>query len=96
MIRLSDGRAAETTYRVNLESIILNLERGESETRMRLQNTVASLEQQLELLRKKLGMEEERFCTTVKTFEERVASDETKLKETEERAVKAETEASIL
>lgn len=93
---LLSERRNQNLLHTNLESIKLNLERGENETRMRLQNTVASLEQQLELLRKKLGMEEERFRATVKTFEERVASDEAKLKELEDRAVKAETEASAL
>lgn len=93
---LLSERRSQNLLHANLESIKLNLERGESETRMRLQNTVASLEQQLELLRKKLVMEEERFRATVKTFEERVASDETKLKEIEDRAVKAETQASAL
>ena len=47
---LLSERRNQNLLHTNLESIKLNLERGENETRMRLQNTVASLEQQLELL----------------------------------------------
>lgn len=85
-------RHSQSLLHSNLESIKLNLERGESETRMRLQNTITSLEQQIELLRKKLDLEEQRFQETVKSFEDKIEADKTLLKAAEERAALAETQ----
>ena len=57
---------------------------------MRLQNTVASLEQQTELLRKKLDLEEQRYKQTVNVVEEKIRIDQDVLKATEEKASQAE------
>jgi len=59
----------ESLLAVNLESIKLNLERGEAAERMRLQNNHTAAEQQTELLRKKLEMEEQLYRDTVKSYE---------------------------
>lgn len=83
-------RRNQSLLHANLESIKLNLERGECETRMRLQNTVASLEQQAELLRKKLDSEEQRFRETVKSYEDRLEADRAQLKSTEERLMQTQ------
>lgn len=87
---LVSERHSQGLLHANLESIKLNLERGESETRMRLQNTVSSLEQQTELLRKKLDLEEQRYQETVKNFEEKIQVDKDLLKAAEEKASQAE------
>ena len=89
---LRNEQHSQSLLHVNLESIKLNLERGECETRMRLQNNVTALEQQAELLRKKLEMEENRYRDTVKSFEDRAEADKALLKNAEERAVQAETQ----
>lgn len=68
-------RRNQSLLSVNLETIKLNLERGESETRMRLQNSLTAAEQQADLLRKKLEVEEQRYRDTVKSFEDRLESD---------------------
>jgi hypothetical protein len=68
-------RRNQSLLAVNLESIKLNLERGEAETRMRLQNSLTAAEQQTELLRKKLDMEEQRYRDTVKSYEDRLEAD---------------------
>jgi hypothetical protein len=59
---------------------------------MRLQNNVTSLEQQIELLRKKLDLEEQRYRETVKSFEDKILSDQTLLKAAEEKAANAEAQ----
>lgn len=46
---LVNERQSQSLLHANLESIKLNLERAECETRMRLQNNVTRLEQQQEL-----------------------------------------------
>ena len=89
---LVNERHSQGLLHANLESIKLNLERGESETRMRLQNTVASLEQQMELLRKKLDMEEQRYQETVKHFEEKIQADQELLKTAEDKALQIEAQ----
>ena len=91
---LQNHQHSQSLLHVNLESIKLNLERSECETRMRLQNQITSLEQQLELLRKKLDLEEQRYRDTVKSFEDRIEADKASLKTAEERAVQAETQLS--
>ena len=91
---LVSERRSQGLLHANLESIKLNLERGECETRMRLQNNVTSLEQQIELLRKKLDLEEERYRETVKSFEDKILSDQALLKAAEEKA--ANTEAQLV
>ena len=91
---LQNHQHSQSLLHVNLESIKLNLERSECETRMRLQNQVTSLEQQLELLRKKLDLEEQRYRDTVKSFEDRIEADKASLKTAEDRAVQAETQLS--
>ena len=45
---LVSERRSQGLLHANLESIKLNLERGECETRMRLQNNVTSLEHQID------------------------------------------------
>ena len=65
----------ESLLAVNLESIKLNLERGEAAERMRLQNNHTAAEQQTELLRKKLEMEEQLYRDTVKSYEGRSEAD---------------------
>lgn len=57
---------------------------------MRLQNTVASLEQQTELLRKKLDLEEQRYKQTVNVVEEIIRIDQDVFKAIEEKASQAE------
>ena len=89
---LVSERHSQGLMHANLESIKLNLERGESESRMRLQNTVTSLEQQIELLRKKLDNEEQRFQSTVKTFEDKIQADGIILKAAEEKAAQLEVQ----
>ena len=59
-----------------------------------LQNKVTSLEQQLELLRKKVDLEVQRYGDAVKSFEDRTEADKAALKTVEERAVQAETQLS--
>ena len=83
-------RRSQGLLHANLESIKLNLERTESENRMRLQNSVTSFEQQCELLRKKLDVEEERYRQTVKSFEDRIQMDQVALKAAQDRAEQAE------
>ena len=89
---LISQRQTQSLLHANLESIKLNLERGECETRMRLQNSVTSLEQQVELLRKKLDNEEQRYRDTVKSYEGRLESDRALLRAAEERATIAQTQ----
>ncbi len=89
---LVSERRSQGLLHANLESIKLNLERGECETRMRLQNNVTALEQQIELLRKKLDLEEQRYRDTVKSFEDKLASDQVLLKAAEEKAANAEAQ----
>ena len=83
---LVSERHSQGLLHSNLESIKLNLERAECETKMRLSNSVASLEHQCELLRKKLDKEEERYRETVKCFEDRLQAEKAALKQAEERA----------
>ena len=89
---LVSERRSQGLLHANLESIKLNLERGECETRMRLQNTVTSLEQQMELLRKKLELEEQRYQNTVKSFEDKIETDKTNLKSAEEKVTQMEVQ----
>lgn len=91
---LQNQQHSQSLLHANLETIKLNLERNECETRMRLQNHVTSLEQQLELLRKKLDLEEQRYRDTVKSFEDRIEADKALLKTAEERAVQAQNQLS--
>lgn len=89
---LVNERHSQGLLHANLESIKLNLERGESETRMRLQNTVTSLEQQAELLRKKLDLEEQRYQETVKNFEDKIEADKALLRTAEEKLAQSEAQ----
>lgn len=81
---------------MNLESIKLNLERSESETRMRLQNSVTALEQQCELLRRKLDMEEDRYRQAVKSFDDRQLIEQAALKAAEDRSAQLESQCAKL
>ncbi|XP_057373674.1 nucleoprotein TPR-like [Daphnia carinata] len=92
---LLSERRSQSLLHANLESIKLNLERGESETHMRLQNTVTSLEQQIELLRKKLDLEEQRYRETVKSFEDKILADQALLKAAEGKAANAEAQLVV-
>ncbi|XP_032788122.2 nucleoprotein TPR isoform X2 [Daphnia magna] len=92
---LLSERRSQSLLHANLESIKLNLERGESETHMRLQNTVKSLEEQIELLRKKLDLEEQRYRETVKSFEDKILADQVLLKAAEGRAANAEAQLVV-
>lgn len=91
---LISEKRSQSLLHVNLESIKLNLERGESETRTRLQNTVTSLEQQIELLRKKLDGEEHRYKETVQSFEERLEQEKSLLSKSEEKVKELEEKLS--
>ncbi|KAI9556759.1 Nucleoprotein TPR [Daphnia sinensis] len=92
---LLSERRSQSLLHANLESIKLNLERGESETHMRLQNTVTCLEQQIELLRKKLDLEEQRYRETVKSFEDKILADQALLKAAEGKAANAEAQLVV-
>lgn len=93
---LVSERHSQGLLHANLESIKLNLERGESETRMRLQNTVTSQEQQIELLRKKLDMGEQNYQETVKNFENKIQADKELLKAAEDKVQQIEAQLTAI